>query len=74
MVPTMSTVTEVEKALEKFSPEQMREVADWIATRLLPDETPEQLAAIDAGLRSLRTEPTLTAAQVRENIRTWVAR
>jgi hypothetical protein len=74
IIPTMSTVTEVEKALEKFSPEQMREVADWIAARLLPDESPEQLAAIDAGLRSLRTEPTLNAEQVRQNIRAWVAR
>ncbi len=70
----MSTVAEVEKALEKFSPEQMREVADWIAARLLPDETAEQLAAIDAGIHSLRTEPTLSAEQVRQNIRAWVAR
>jgi len=32
----MSTVTEVENALEKFSPEQMREVGDWIAPVLCP--------------------------------------
>ena len=70
----MSTVTEVEQALEKFSPEQMKEVADWLASRLLPDESAEQLAAIDAGLHSLRTEPTLNAEQVRQNIRAWVAR
>jgi hypothetical protein len=70
----MSTVAEVEKALEKFSPEQMREVSDWIAARLLPDESAEQLAAIDAGLHSLRTEPTLSADQVRQSIRAWVAR
>jgi hypothetical protein len=70
----MSTVTEVEQALEKFSPEQMREVADWIAARLLPDETAEQLAAIDEGAHSLRTEPILSAEQVRQNIRAWVAR
>ena len=31
IVYAMSTVTEVENALEKFSPEQMREVGDWIA-------------------------------------------
>lgn len=67
-------MTEVEKTLEKFNPEQMREVADWIAARLLPDETEEQLAAIDAGLHSLRTEPTLSAGQVRQNIRAWAAR
>jgi len=67
----MSTVTEVEAALERFSPEQMREVSDWIAARLLPAETPEMLAAIDAGLRSLQTEPKLSAEEVRRNIRAW---
>ncbi len=36
-------MAEVEKALGKFSPEQMREVADWIAARFLPDENDEQL-------------------------------
>ena len=69
----MSTVTEVEAALVKLAPEQLREVADWIASRLSPEETPEILAAIDEGLRSLRTEPTLTAEQVRRNIAIWVA-
>jgi hypothetical protein len=70
----MSTVTEVEIALEKFTPEQMREVADWIMARLLPEETPEMLAAIDEGIRSLETEPTLSVDQVRQNIRAWVTK
>lgn len=70
----MSTVTEVEKALETFTPEQMREVADWIAARLLPEETPEMLAAIDVGLRSLETEATLSVEEVRQNIRAWVTK
>lgn len=70
----MSTVTEIEAALEKLPREQVRQVADWIAARELPDETAEQLAAIDAGLRSLATEPTLTAEEVRKNIRTWATR
>ncbi len=38
------------------------------------EETPEQLAAIDAGLKSLRTEPTLTADQLRKSIRAWAVR
>ena len=70
----MSTVTEVEAVLERFTPEQMREVSDWITTRLMSEESPEQLAAIDAGHLSLRTEPTLSAEQIRQNIRSWVAR
>jgi hypothetical protein len=74
MIPDMSTVSEVETALEKFSPAQMREVADWIAARLLPEEPAEVLMAIDAGLRSLEAEPTLTADQVREQIAIWTGK
>lgn len=70
----MSTVTEVEAALAKFTPEQLREVADWLGSRLMPEETPEMLAAIDEGLRSLETEPKLSPEQVRQNIRAWVTR
>ncbi|MDQ5977642.1 MAG: hypothetical protein QG602_614 [Verrucomicrobiota bacterium] len=70
----MSTVSEVEAALEKFTPEQLREVADWLNARLIPQETPEMLAAIDEGLRSLEAEPTLSAEDVRRNIRAWVTR
>ena len=71
---TMSTVPEVEAALEKFTPEQLREVADWLNARLVPEETPEMLAAIDDGLRSLETEPKLSAEDVRRNIRAWVTK
>jgi hypothetical protein len=67
----MSTVSEVEAALEKFTPEQRREVAEWLNARLIPQETPEMLAAIDEGLRSLDTEPKLSAEDVRRNIRAW---
>jgi hypothetical protein len=70
----MSTVSEVEAALEKFTPEQLKEVADWLNARLVPQETPEMLAAIDDGLRSLETEPKLSAEDVRRNIRTWVTK
>jgi hypothetical protein len=70
----MSTVSEVEAALEKFTPEQLREVADWLNARLAAQETPEMLAAIDEGLRSLETEPTLSAEDVRRNIRAWVTK
>lgn len=70
----MSTVSEVESALEKFTPEQLKEVADWLNARLVSQETPEMLAAIDDGLRSLETEPKLSAEDVRRNIRTWVTK
>jgi hypothetical protein len=70
----MSTVSEVEAALEKFTPEQLKEVADWLNARLVSQETPEMLAAIDDGLLSLETEPKLSTEDVRRNIRTWVTK
>ena len=66
----MSTVTEIEAALEKLPPEQLQEVAAWLETRLAP-ETPAMLAALDAGIRSLETETTVSAADLRQKITTW---
>ena len=68
----MRTVPEVEAALGKFTPEQLREVADWLNARLMPEETPEMLAAIEEGLHSLKTEPKLSVEEVRQNIHGWV--
>lgn len=70
----MRTVTEVEAALENFTPEQLRQVADWLNARLVPEETPEMLAAIDESLRSLEAEPKLSAEDVRRNIQAWTTK
>ncbi len=67
----MSTVQEIEAALDCLPPEQLREVSDWIATRLMPTTTPAMLAALDEGIRSLETEPTVPAEEVRTLIRQW---
>jgi hypothetical protein len=65
----MSTVTEIVAVLEKLPPEQLQEVAAWLETRLAP-ETPAMLAALDAGIRSLETETTVSAADLRQKIKT----
>jgi hypothetical protein len=67
----MSTVTEVEAAIERLSPTQVRELADWLADRLILSETPAMLAALDAGILSLETEPTVAAEEVRKKIKAW---
>lgn len=67
----MSTVPEIEAAIERLSPPQIRELADWLTDRLLPDETPAMLAALDAGIRSLESEPTVPAEDVRKKIKAW---
>lgn len=67
----MSTVQEIEAALDRLSPAQLREVGDWIATRLVPETTPAMLAALDEGIRSLENEPTVPAEDVRRKIKEW---
>ena len=67
----MRTVQEIEAALDRLPPEQLREVGDWIAARLMPDTTPAMLTALDEGIRSLINEPTVPAADVRKKIKAW---
>ncbi len=66
----MSTVTEIEAAIEKLSPAEQRELADWLNSRLI-EETPEMLAALDEGIRSLESEPTVPLEDVRRKIKAW---
>jgi hypothetical protein len=67
----MSTVAEIEAAIARLTPTQQREVADWMAEQLVPEETPAMLAALDAGIRALETEPTIPAEEVRRKIKAW---
>jgi hypothetical protein len=70
-IETMSTVTEIEAAIERLSPPQVRELADWLTDRLIAGETPAMLAALNAGTQSLESEPTVPAEDVRKKIRAW---
>lgn len=67
----MSTVIEIEAAIEKLSPEEQRAVADWLNSRLI-EETPEMLAAIDEADRSLAEEGGVPVEEVRRNLRRWI--
>jgi hypothetical protein len=67
----MSTVTEIESAIETLTPAQQRELADWLNARLI-EETPEMLAAIDEADRSLATEGGVPVEEVRRNLRSWI--
>ncbi len=67
----MSTVTEIESAIESLSPAQQRELAEWLNARLI-EETPEMIAAIDEADRSLATEGGVPVEDVRRNLRQWI--
>lgn len=67
----MSTVTEIEAAIAKLPPRQKWEIVQWLDDSLLGEETPAMLAALDEGIRSLATEPTVSAEEVRRKIKGW---
>lgn len=68
----MSTVAEIEAALEKLPPAQQHEIADWLQSRLMP-ETPAMLAALDEGIRSLEKSGAreFTRPELEQKVRQW---
>lgn len=67
----MSTVAEIEAAIAKLPAQQKWEIAKWLEESLLSEETPAMLAALDEGIRSLETEPTVPVEEVRRKIKGW---
>jgi hypothetical protein len=70
-VGVMSTVPEIQSALEKLSVDGQREVAAWLEARLWP-ETPAMLVAIDEADCSLAEEGDVRVEGVRRNLRSWI--
>ncbi len=71
MLFRMSTVAEIETALEKLPIEAQRQIAAWLEARLWP-ETRAMLAAIDEAERSLSDEGGVPVEEVRRDLRTWI--
>ena len=67
----MSTVAEIESALEKLPVDAQRAVAAWLEAKLWP-ETPAMMAAIDEAERSLAEEGGVPVEEVRQNLRSWI--
>jgi hypothetical protein len=72
-VHAMSTVAEIEAAIEKLPAAEQRELARWLEERLLQDESPEMLAALDEGIRSLEEKGAreFTRAELEQKVRRW---
>jgi hypothetical protein len=66
----MTKLAEIQDAIQHLPPQERAELRSWI----LEEETPEMLAAIDVGIRSLETEPTLSAEQLRRKLKEWTTR
>jgi hypothetical protein len=69
----MSTVTEIEAAIERLPVAEQRELARWLGERLLQEESPEMLAALDEGIRSLEEKGAreYTRAELEQKVRRW---
>ena len=67
----MSTVAEIESALEKLPVDAQRAVAAWLEAKLWP-ETSAMTGAIDEAERSLADEGGVPVADVRQNLRSWI--
>jgi len=68
----MSTVQEIQEAILHLTPQDREALRHWLDDT--EEETPEMLAAIDAGLRSLRDKGVVPLEQVRQNIASWATK
>ena len=69
----MSTVAEIEAAIEKLPAAEQRELARWLEERLLQDESPEMLAALDEGIRSSEEKGVreYSRGELENKVRQW---
>ena len=69
----MRTVTEIEAAIEKLPAAEQRELARWLEERLLQEESPEMLAALDEGIRSSKERGVreYTREELEQKVRRW---
>jgi hypothetical protein len=72
-IDAVSTVAEIESALEKLPVAKQREVAAWLEAKLWP-ETPAMLASIDEAERSLAEEGGVPVEDVRRNLSQWITK
>ncbi len=68
----MSTVQEIQDAILNLPPHDRETLRHWLDDT--EAETPEMLAAIDEGLRSLREKGVIPLEAVRQNIASWATK
>jgi predicted transcriptional regulator len=69
----MSSLAEIQKAIEKLASEDRARLREWFDAQDV-GETDELLAAIDEGIRSAETERTFSLEEVRAEIKKWVTK
>jgi hypothetical protein len=64
--PRMTKLAEIPEAIRRLDPSEQQALRHWLDENA--EETPEMLAAIDKGLHSLATEPTVSAEDMRRKV------
>jgi hypothetical protein len=66
------SVNEILQEMDRLSPDELKVIREKLDLLHQDFEaTPEMLAAIEEGIRSLREEKTITLEELREEMRTW---
>ena len=70
--PVMTKLAEIQTAILHLDPAEREELRHWLDETA--EETPEMLAAIDAGLRSLKSKGVIPLEDVRQQLASWVTK
>lgn len=71
-VAVMTKLAEIQTAILHLDPAEREELRHWLDETA--EETPEMLAAIDEGLRSLKAKGVIPLEDVRRNLSSWVTK
>lgn len=71
-VDAMTKLAEVQEAILQLDPAEREELRHWLDETA--EETPEMLAAIDAGLSSLKAKGVIPLEDVRKDLPSWLTK
>lgn len=71
-LPDMTKLAEIQDAILHLPPQEREALRHWLNET--EEETPEMLAAIDEGLRSLKEKGTIPLEEVRRKISLWATK
>lgn len=68
----MTKLAEIQAAILQLEPAEREELRHWLDETA--EETPEMLAAIDEGLRSLKAKGVIPLEDVRKELPSWITK
>lgn len=68
----MTKLAEIQDAILRLDPREQHLLRHWLDEHA--EETPEMLAAIDQGQRSLETERTYSIEEMRQKVQEWTSK